>query len=155
MRGKGILIFAWNETHIMVDFHFTLKRLHLQFRSQNLFAKYQCIFYKRYRAQYTSIVTLYISKIALPYNSMTIMSREVENPMLTNSNTQRRCELNGDFTNGKHADTSYWHQIVEQLLWFTGKVTLPSNPISSELDISRCSIVKRAAAVQMKILIRL
>lgn len=28
---------------------------------------------------------------------------------------------------------------MEQLLQFTGKVTLPSNPISSELDISRCS----------------
>lgn len=97
--------------------------------------------------QYACILTFHISKAALPYNIMTVVSFEVEkrdvkyieNPMLTNSNTQRWCKLNGDFTNRKHTDTSYWHQIVEQLLQFTGKVTLPSNPISSELDISRCS----------------
>lgn len=61
--------------------------------------------------QYACILTFHISKAALPYNIMTVVSFEVEkyieNPMLTNSNTQRRCKLNGDFTNRKHTDTSY------------------------------------------------
>lgn len=47
--------------------------------------------------QYACILTFHISKAALPYNIMTVVSFEVEkrdvkyieNPMLTNSNTQK------------------------------------------------------------------
>lgn len=43
--------------------------------------------------QYACILTFHINKAALPYNIMTVVSFEVEkyieNPMLTNSNTQK------------------------------------------------------------------
>lgn len=72
----------------MEDFHFTLKRLYLQFRSQNLSA---------YFTNDIGPVCMHINISYKPYNIMTVVSFEVEkrdvkyieNPMLTNSNTQK------------------------------------------------------------------